>query len=261
MLKGTVLVCASCVVLALAGYARAETFSAAKIQKIREQASKAVEIPKDTPQGWSKSGVDPGKLLDVLKPLKIRKGFVLRAYVFRAGGNGNGVVWAMPADSEFPEPDDSPTLENHMLKAPKPSEALDDAMEVIEGDGSTWSYLAASLLRREFSEFGAEWHGCRWTTHKILDADPWTGGGAKSDDSPMDRPHSKPDKWKWLVDRPKSYAPEVTIEKDRVTVTFYTYSGLRKECIYRHVDTYRPGKYRPKVTEKVIAEGPPGYMF
>jgi hypothetical protein len=261
MLKKAILICVSCVVVAVAGYARAEAFSAAEIKKIRDTVAKTVVVPENTPEGWSKSRVNPNKLLDVFKPLKMRKDFVLRAYIFREDGNGNGVVWAMPSSAEFPEPKDCPTLENHLLKAPKPSEALDDVMEAIEGDNSPWSYLAASLLRREFSEFGAVWHGSRWSTHYVLDDDPWKGGAAKSDDLAMERPNSEPDKWKWLEDRPKSYAPEVKIEKDRVTVTVYTYSGLKTECIYRHVDTYRPGKYRPKVVEKLIAEGQGGFVF
>ena len=261
MLKKSMLVCVSCVAVAAAGYARAETFSAAKIKEIREKAAKAVVMPEDTPEGWAKSRVNPNKLLDVFTPLKMRKGFVLRAYTFREEQNGNGVVWAMPSNAEFPEPKDCPTLENHLLKAPKPSEALDDAMEAIEGDNSAWSYLAASLLRREISEFGAVGTDARWVTHTVLDDDPWKDGGAKSDDLAMDKPTTPADKWTWLKDRPKSYAPEVKIEKDRVTVTFYTFSGLEKERIYRHVDTYRPGKYRPKVEQTTIAEGKTGYAF
>ena len=259
MLKRTMFVCVSCVALAVAGRARAESFSAAKIKEAREKAAKSVVVPENTPEGWSKSRVNPTKLVDSFNPLRVRKDFVLRAYVFREEGNGNGVVWALPLNAEFPEPKDCPTLENHLRKAPKPSEALDDVMEAIEGDNSAWSYLAASLLRREFSEFGAVWHGSRWSTHTVLDDDPWKG--AKSDDLAMERPNSEPSKWKWLEDRPKSHAPEVKIEKDHVTVTFYTYSGLTKERIYQHVDTYRPGKYRPKVVEKAIAEGPAGFAF
>ena len=261
MLKKSRLVCVSCLVFAAAGYASAETFSAAKVKEIREKAAKTVETPQDTPEGWAKSRVNPNKLLDVFTPLTMRKGFVLRAYTFREEQNGNGVVWAMPSNAEFPEPKDCPTLENHLLKAPKPFDALDDAMEAIEGDGSAWSYLAASLLRRELSEFGAVWHGSRWLTHTVLDDDPWKGGSAKPDELAMDKPTTPVDQWKWLEERPKSYVPEVKIEKDRVTVTFYTYSGLEKERIYRHVDTYRPGKYRPKVSEKMIAEGKGGFAF
>ena len=105
---------------------------------------------------------------------------------------------AMPFDAEFPEPKDCPTLESHLLKAPKPSEALDDVMEAIEGDGTPWSYLAASLLRRELSDFGAAWHGVHWSLHFVLDEDPWMADPPKPDDPPLDRPTTKAVEWTWL---------------------------------------------------------------
>ena len=63
-----------------------------------------------------KSNIDPARLVDLFPPLKLRKGYQLRAYLFREGGNGNGVVWAMPEDAPFPEPNECPTLENHLFK-------------------------------------------------------------------------------------------------------------------------------------------------
>ncbi len=239
------------------------TISVAKINELREKAA-ALSQPvegQEEPQGWSKSRVDPGKLVELFSPLRLRKGYVLRAYVFREEGNGNGVVWAMPEGADFPAPKDCPTLENHLLKAPKPWDALDDPMEAIEGDGSAWSYLAASLLRRELREFGAMWHGCNWGTHFLLDNDPWKDGPPSEGASPLERPTSNADQWKWLGPRPAEWGPQVRMENGQVTVTFYTYSGLEKQAIYRHTDTYRAGKYRAKVEQEKIAEGPEGYLF
>lgn len=162
MLKKAMLICVVSVTFVAVGSLGAETFTAARVREVRQQAAKATEVPDDTPEGWSKSRVNPNKLIAVFKPLALRNGMVLRAYVFREEGNGNGVVWAMTSTAEFPEPKDCPTLDNHLLKAPKPADALDDAMEAIEGDKSPWSYLAASLLRRELSSFAARWHGVRW---------------------------------------------------------------------------------------------------
>lgn len=260
MFRRSMLLCVALVAMAAVS-ARAETFSAEKIKQLRTQLAKLTEMPENTPEGWSKSRVNPNKLLDVFKPLSIRKGFVLRAYVFRERGNGNGVVWAMPVHADFPEPKDCPTLPNHLLTAPKPHDALDDAMEAIEGDGSAWSYLAASLLRREIAEFGAGWHGVSWGVHHVLDADPWKAPAGKPEDASLERPTSQPGQWKWLDGRPAGYAPAVVVEKDRVTVTFYTYSAIGKEGVYRHVDIYRPGKYRAKTEEKKIAEGPNEVAF
>jgi hypothetical protein len=243
---------------------RAETPSVQAIAKLREKAvelSMPGENDRPEPEGWSKSRFDPTAVVKLFKPLAVRKGFVLRAYTFRDQGNGNSVVWAMPADAEFPEPADCPRLENHLFNAPKPVDALDDVMEAIEGDDSPQSYLMASLLRRELREFGAMWHGVNWGTHYLLDADPWKAGKADDESSSLDRPPSAESQWKWLEPKPTHWGPQVQVEKDRVTVTFHTYSGLHEQSIYRHTDVYRAGKYRPRVEQKKIGAGPAGYAF
>jgi hypothetical protein len=60
---------------------------------------------------------------------------------------------------------------------------------------------------------------------------------------------------------PKDWNPCVKIDDGRVTVTFFTYSGLEIQSVYRHTDVYKAGKYRPKVEQKRIAEGPRGFML
>ena len=44
------------------------------------------------------------KLLAAFDALQIKSGYVLRAYQYRAEGNANGVVWAMPIDADWPPP-------------------------------------------------------------------------------------------------------------------------------------------------------------
>jgi hypothetical protein len=146
-------------------------YTASKLEKIRQKASAQQANPQDYPDGWSKSKIDPMKILGAFPSLSIKKGFVLRAYQYVSMGNGNGVVWAMPEDSIFPEPNDCPKLENTALECPHPTEAYKDIMEVVEGDGSDLSYISASLLDRELSELGAIWHGCSWSCHRIIDTD------------------------------------------------------------------------------------------
>lgn len=249
------------VAAASAGGGKAEKFSAAELNALREKVGEAFMPPEDTPEGWSKSHLDPSKLVARFKPLRLRKGYVLRAYQFAEGGNGNAVVWAMPADAEFPEPQDCPTLENHLLKAPKPFDALDDPMEAVEGDGSPKSYLMASLLRRQIREFGAMWHGMNWSVHYLLDTDPWKAGPPSDDQSPLEAPMSPRSEFKWLKSAPDDWRPCVEIEGDRVTVTFYTYCGIDRQTIYRHTDTYRTGKYRMRSRQEEIAVGPSGFAF
>jgi len=218
------------------------------------------EDPEPVPAGWVKSEHDPTKIVDLFRPLRLKKGFVLRAYLFRENGNANGVVWAMPQDAEFPEPKDSPVLEHHLFNAPKPWDALDDLMEAVEGDGSEWSYLAASVLRRELREFGASWHGIDWGTHIILEDDPWKKPPAE-DDFPPSRPTTPAREWKWSAARPQQWAPTVRIQPDQVTVTFYTYTGKAPERIFRHTEIYRPGRYRARVEDQLIGQGKGGFVF
>lgn len=143
------------------------TFTAKKLTQLRRRASKAAKQPDKLPEGWFKSIVDPMDVLAVFNPLRIKDGYILRAYQCYAGGNGDGFVWAMPVDAEFPDPEDCPRLEGAFLKPPVPPSALENVMDAIDGDGSSWSYMYASLLAREFAEFGAMWHGCSWDTHYV----------------------------------------------------------------------------------------------
>ena len=77
----------------------------------------------------------------------------------------------------------------------------------------------------------------------------------------MSNPRTAEQDWKWLELKPKHWRPRVTIEKNRVMVTFYTYSGYQNETIYRHTDTYKPGSYRYESERKVIAQGGKGFAF
>jgi hypothetical protein len=91
------------------------------------------------PAGWSKSTIDPMGVVHAFDALRLRIGFTIRAYQYYFGGNGNAVVWAMPAGSDFPEPQDCSLRAGGLLDPPRPPGALDDVMEAIEGDGSPWS--------------------------------------------------------------------------------------------------------------------------
>ena len=204
-------------------------------------------------------------MLTIFPELKVRQGYALRAYVFKEEANSNGFVWALPADADFPEPDESARLESHFLNPPKPLDAMDDIMEVIEADDSPESYLHASILRRELREFGGGWHGIRWGMSTVLDASPWDSIPTAGDEPVTERPTSKPHEWKWRSPQPDTWNPEVHMGQRQVVVTFYSYTPLigdlsngevEKERIIRHTDTYRRGKYRPLVVEKKLAEGP-----
>ena len=235
-------------------------FRAADIAKTRERFAETAAVPESTPEGWSKSAVDPTKVLTLYPALRLREGFTLRGYQFKSEGNGNGYVWAMPVDADYPEPKDCPRLESNLFNAPKPYDALDDVMEAIEGNDSAEAYLQASLLRRELKDFGAMWHGVTWGTHHVVDVNPLLQVADENAD-PMRQPMSNPRDWTWLEAKPTDWVPRVALEPTRAVVTFYTYSGYEKEAIYRHVDVYRRGNYRARVEVGKVAEGKQGYMF
>lgn len=238
------------------------TFPVEKVQGLlRHRAEKARQVREKGPEGWSKSEVSPMKLLFSFPSLRLKKGLVLCAYQFRSWYSGHGIVWAMPENLSFPDPKDCPRLKGRFIGRPRPSGALDDVMEAIEGDGSPWSYLSASIFAREIAEFGAMWHGCSWSTHVILGKDPWSFPQTSARRRPLPAPSGNLNDWRWLESKPLRWGPEVCADSSIVTVTFYTFSGLVREAIHRHVDTYKPGRYRSESEEKVIAEGPAGFLF
>ncbi len=203
--------------------------------------------------GWAKSPVDPMNVLAVFDSISLKPGFILRAYQFTAGDNGNGIVWAMPSDTPFPEPEDCPRLTDQFLEPPRPPQALDNFMQVVTGDSSAWSYLSASILARELQEFGAMWHGCHWDTHTILGKNPWDKPQSHTIDSPIEA-------WKWDGPLPMVWKPEMTESDGQKVVSFLTHSGLEQEVIVCHTDVYDGDSYRMKSSEEILAVGPMGYI-
>ena len=79
-------------------------FDAAHLRPLRKKASEVAPLPADSDEGWSKSETDMSHMLIAFQPLSVKPGVVLRAFQFREGGNGTGIVWALPTDADFPEP-------------------------------------------------------------------------------------------------------------------------------------------------------------
>jgi hypothetical protein len=176
-------------------------------------------------------------LLAPFTTLWLKPGYILRAYQFIQGGNGNGVVYAMPEGAPFPDPDDCRRDAQRFLRPPVPPDALPDVMAAIDGDGSPWSYLSASVLARELAEFGAMWHGCNWSVQRILEEIPADSGLT------------------WIEAQPENLRPSVEMSADGVTVTFCAYSVVYAERVTRHVDRYMPGSYTFTSETTVLATG------
>lgn len=237
-------------------------FPITEVNALRHLAAEASHASDSGPDGWSKCDVDPMKLLAVFKTLRIKDGLILRAYQFREGGNGNGVIWAMPDNAPFPEPTDCPRMKGSFLEPPRPPKSLDRLMDAIQGDGAPWSYLSASLFSREAAEFGAMWHGCNWSTHHILGADPWQCE-PKAKDRRKRQPlaSSKPEQWTWIQPRPTIWEPQHERNADTISISFLTYSGHDREAIYQTTDSYQAGSYVFESKRTFVAEGLGGYIF
>lgn len=211
-------------------------------------------LPADAEEGaWHKTGFDPRRIVAAVPALHVKVGFRLHAYVFQERRDRNGVVWALPDDAAFPDPDDCPeeelpvrawTLERITeMIPPHPDDALLDVMEAIDGDKSPLSYLSASLLARELSEFAAEGHGIFWGDHRLVTDTHWRQATG----------------WQWQMDKPSERQPTFYRNDSGVTILFYTYLALGQEILIQHVDFYPGGSYAFTSTEQTIAIGGAGF--
>lgn len=190
--------------------------------------------------------------------MRLKEGWRLVGFEFRSGGNGNGVVYAIPADGKV-ELDRAPVspLEicpGVILDVPRPPGAAASFMDAIESDGHFEAYLQASILFREFQEFGARGHGCSWSTHCILSRDPWSESSAVKDQV------GDQEDWAFQGRSPSHWSPTMERSPRGVRVKFYTFSGLGQATLYRHQDRYRPGCLVPTTRETVQAIGPGGFV-
>ena len=180
---------------------QAVSFSIRRVNRLRRAAAKARMVPaaedpdlspeESLSDGWFASAYDPSDLMRVFDTLWLKAGFTLHAYEFRAGSNGNGIIWAVPADAPLVTPGDCPRLDDTWLQPPQPPGAV-PLMQAIEGDGSAWSYLSASILSREAAEFGAVWHGCVWSDQTILSKPPRQAGGQDASDDALTADRRRP---------------------------------------------------------------------
>jgi hypothetical protein len=228
-------------------------FSVREVEKLRREAGP--HLPRLKPDfrstGWAALRADPGRILAAFPCLRLKRGFVLRAYLYREAIGGNAVIWAVPRGTRLPPPETCPLVAREGLpsQAPKPPGALDDFMEAIEGEGSPWSYLCASVLARELEEFGAWWHGLDWSTHLLVGRVPDLQAAPQ------------PEQWQWVAEPPAHWPPSVVLAEDSVTVRLHTYSEAYRKAFYEHRDTYPRGSYCFRREKIVLIEGPPGFCF
>jgi len=204
--------------------------------------------------GWFPAPYDPTELITCFPRLRLRHGIRLAAYQFVSHGNGNAVVYAVPAGRE----PDSRECAGSKGPVVGPRELGDRRLWLhLEGDGSLASYFESSIFQREAAEVGAMWHGCDWSTHTIIRRHPYKS----ADLSKAAGGRSLSTSLEWLKEPPFDWRPVVYSSEDgSVLVDFYTYSRFGREGIFLHHDSYSEGFSMVSVVQ-TIGEGDGGYIL
>jgi hypothetical protein len=228
------------------------------VKAVRRSSRAQAEVKSDGPEGWSISDVNPANVVRCFPPLSLKPGLELHAYQYRAAGNGNGVIWAVP--------DGTPTTKSHELGAanvltapPRPPQATNDFMAAIDGDGSTWSYLCASILARELQELGALWHGCVWSDETVIATPPWTRPPCS--DGAWEIADTSPEDWQLRQPLPDDWRPHAFRDGTAVVVRFYTYSPVGTATACENEDRYDGSGFTFQSRRLEVATGPGGIVY
>lgn len=199
-------------------------------------------------EGWRLAPIDTAALLAEVPALWLEPGWALQAFAFRSGGNGNGVVWAVPEGA----PSNAPAWPAASLfSAPRPPLAR-PPIEALRGDGSDAALLQAAILLRELGEFAARWHGVEWGTHRLVDTTP-----AGLTPTPISvAGHERP------LAPPADLRPRVEPSPGGGrNIVFYSYTELGQARLIAHVDFVPPGMMGALRSERyVVAAGQGGYV-
>lgn len=193
-----------------------------------------------TPQSqgcWFVSTVNPGTAFLKLPGLRLKPELRLVSYLYRSDEEGAGLIFAVPKFlSTTAYLEKALHVSNTLSQVPQPQGALSHYMEAIEGDGSAISFMMASIVRREFQEFGAMGKRCNWSHHRLIDALP-----------PQVR-------CQWRLDHPpQDLAPKAKVSPNgEAAVEFFSYRSGSTTVLYRHFDQYGTGHYKPHSTDKAI---------
>jgi hypothetical protein len=189
------------------------------------------------PRGWSKAQVDWRAALATIPTLRLRPDRSLIAYVWRDGGHGAGVVWAVPSKLGHPDPGGLPRVDKGALAVPKPAGAEDDPISAFELDGTPASYAHAWLLRQELGAFGAVGAESDWPFHRVVDRLPWEAGiTGYVEPSPAAA-------WTWPAGPPAGpLGPVLQLgPAGRATLVVHTWAFLEQERLVQHTVRQQAG--------------------
>ena len=238
------------------------SFGIGRVNRLRRAAEKARKLA-SAPDRLAEANPFSGRwsdsdgandLIGVFDALRLKAGFGLRAFVYREGRNGNGIIWAVQADAPPVAADECPRLEDTWLQPPRPPGAV-PLMQAIEGDGSPWSYLSASILSREAAEFGAIWHGCVWSDQTILSKPPQQADDPDADDARKLTGDAPVSHWTWRGAAPGTWKPTYADRGTSREVVLHIHKPIGGEEIYRATDTYPIGSYDGQTETTVLCTG------
>jgi hypothetical protein len=166
------------------------------------------------------------------------------------GGNSSGFVWALPEGVDMPDPND-PCLPwgsrmvvqpfcRQVLANPRPPGGEWDFRTIIEGDGSSFSYVCHSLLARVLVDFGARSHGEIWSAVDMLADDPEVRDSGDQ-----------------LTVRLFCYT---RLGCEQLTVRLFCYTRLGCEGTFTVVDTYHRGSFAFEWRHEDVVEVGPGFV-
>ena len=243
---------------------KSESFSITRVNRLRELACEAARVPdEERAVAWARgewfiSTYDASALLDVFDTLWLKPGFALHAYRLYQQGDGNGAIWAVPDTAPKVHPRDCRRVEGTVVSIPRPPRAI-PLMRAVDGDGSPWSYLSASILRREAAEFGASWHGCIWSSQTIIGKAPKEGDsqGADGHDRWEQTDGAPVGKWTWRARVPQKWEPTFVDRGKTKDVVLCIHDYIWQERIDRIRDIYPAGSYEctSKTANVCIGEG------
>lgn len=187
---------------------------------------------------WFVSTVNPGTTLLKLPGLRLKPELRLVSYLYRSEEDGAGLIVAVPKFLSTTAYLEKALQQSSSLShPPKPAQALSHFMQAVEGDRSPLSFVVASIVRREFQEFGAMGKRCNWSHHRLINAIP---------------PQAK---CQWRLEHPpKDLSPKAKISSDgQAAVEFFSYRSGSTIVLYRHFDQYMAGQYTSTSLDKAIA--------
>lgn len=195
-----------------------------------------LQIPNSKGQ-WFISATNPGTVFLKLPGLKLKQDWRLVSYLYRLGEvDGKGMIWAVPEALSTTFHLEQVLSSRERTDPPQPQGALANFMHAIEGDGSPLSYAIASLLRREFLEFGALGQSVNWSHHRLIDTLPTQA------------------QWQWRVET-KDLSPKIAVfPNGKIAIEFFTCRLATPIGIFQHVDQYVAGQYTADCLDRAIAQ-------